>query len=275
MNFYFLKRARKAIYTVLEGKASMLYEIVSYGISTCIAISILCLVLSTFAELSAYHSLFFIIEMICIIIFSIEFLLRLWVYPLKKEYKGMLHTLSSTILLFDALLIVPFWISFLLPESIAPFLLASLRVFRMFRIRNHFPAFKQLLSIIYQHKKDLISVYFLMFIISFFLSICMYYVENEIQSEKFSNILQSFYWAVITMATVGFGDITPITIGGKIITTMLIMFGAWVYTMPAAIIGSAFYAEIRSKQEKEIVALKEKITELLAIEKKYNELQKK
>lgn len=237
-------------------------RVFSFVLSILIFLSILFMILGTIPEFTEYVPYFIKFEYFTLTIFSIEYFLRLWIAPLTPNYKGLLHRMSQPFMLFDLLVLFPFWIALIMPDILPIGFLMSLRVFRLLRQKYYFSSLKRIVRIIMRHKDELWGAMLLSSFIILLASTAMYYIEHDAQPEKFSSIPQSLYWGVVTFATLGYGDIVPITPLGKLFTSIITMLSLILYSLPASIIASAFYAEIRSAQAREIDALHATIQEL-------------
>lgn len=184
------------------------------------------------------------IEIIATLIFSVEYLLRIYIakHPLKYifSFYGMV----------DLIAILPFYLTLSID-------LKALRAFRIFRI---FRAFKLIrynkalkrFSIAYKIVREEIVLFLIVTSIFLFLaSAGIYYFENPVQPEKFSSIFDSGWWAIVTLTTVGYGDVFPITTGGKIFTFFILMIGVGIVTIPAGLVASAL-TKAREIEEEEI-----------------------
>ncbi len=172
------------------------------------------------------------IEIITVILFSIEYLLRLFV----AEKKGAF--IFSFYGLIDLFAILPFYISTWID-------LRSLRILRLFRLIRAFKFFRysralnHLKKAFVSIKEELILFLVAALFLIFLASVGIYYFENPAQPEQFKSIFHSMWWAVATLSTVGYGDIYPITVGGKIFTFFILMIGLGIVAVPSGLIASA------------------------------------
>lgn len=187
-----------------------------------------------------------IIETFCVSVFSIEYILR--VFVAKKPIKYIFSFYG----LIDLLAILPFYL-------LATIDLRALRVFRFFKI------FRALKLIRYNkalHRfhiaakiiKEEIVLFFIVTAMLIFLSASgIYFFENESQPETFSSIFHSLWWAIVTLTTVGYGDVFPITVGGKIFTFFVLILGIGIVTVPAGLVATALTKarKIEQKQKEE------------------------
>jgi voltage-gated potassium channel len=171
-------------------------------------------------------------EIVSIIIFTIEYVLRIWVADKKIKFLFSFHGL------IDLLAVLPFYLSFGIDlRSIRIFrLLRLFRIFKMIRfnlaIQNLSKAFKSI-------KEELVLFFILSSFLLYLSAIGIYYFENSAQPETFKSVFHSLWWAIATFTTVGYGDIYPITAGGKIFTSIMLLIGLGIVAVPTGLIASA------------------------------------
>ncbi|MEQ8478157.1 ion transporter [Fulvivirga sp.] len=169
------------------------------------------------------------IEIITVSIFTIEYLFRVVLSERKLKF------VFSFFGLVDLLSILPFYLSVGLDlRSLRA--LRLLRLFKLFRYSKTIRRMKVALSIA---RQELVLFFSLTCILLYLSAVGIYYFENAAQPESFSSIFSSLWWAVATLTTVGYGDIYPITVGGKIFTFAILMVGLGIVAIPAGIIASA------------------------------------
>ena len=236
----FLEKLR----SIIEDTSTVKGKIFDYFIQVLILLSLLAFTIETFPDNSkSTIKLLNTFEFLCVIIFSVEYLLRVFVS------KKPLNYIFSFYGIIDFLAIFPFYL-----KSIYD--LRALRAFRIFRI------FRALKLIRYNRalnrfniaskivREELILFLILTCIFVFIASAGIYFFENEAQPETFSSVLHSGWWAIITLTTVGYGDVYPITVGGKIFTTLIVLIGVGIVSIPAGLVASALSKarEIESKE---------------------------
>ena len=237
----FLEKLR----AVIEDTSTVKGKIFDYFIQALILLSLLAFTIETFPDNSKVTiELLNTFEFLCVIIFSIEYLLRVIVSKKPLKY------IFSFYGIIDFLAIFPFYL-----KSIYD--LRALRAFRIFRI------FRALKLIRYNRalnrfniaskivKEELILFLILTSIFVFIASAGIYFFENEAQPENFSSVIHSGWWAIVTLTTVGYGDVYPITVGGKIFTTFIVLIGVGIVTIPAGLVASAL-SKAREIEAKEI-----------------------
>ena len=219
-----------------------------------IILNVLSVILTSYKEIhNQYETHFNYFELISIIIFSIEYLIRFWTSDLEyntgTSFSKRIKFFFSTVGLIDLLAILPFY----LPLFFA-FDLRVLRILRLFRLLRIFKlgrlskSLRIITNVLKDTKSEMIITLFVSFVLLTLSSTLMYYVENEAQPEKFGNIGQSFWWAVSTLTTVGYGDIYPITAYGKILSSIVALIGIAFVALPTAIISSAFISNLQKNK---------------------------
>jgi voltage-gated potassium channel len=193
---------------------------------------ILVMIESIPSMLKEYDSFLYKAEWVITILFTIEYLLRLLV--VKKPWKYM----TSFYGVIDLLSILPTYISFFVPQSQFLILIRALRLMRVFRIFKLTQFVRESMTIVLALKASSRRILvFLTFVIllSIFLGALIYVVESP-QNENFSSIPQSVYWSIVTITTVGYGDISPITPAGKLIASLIMLLGYAIIAVPTGIV---------------------------------------
>ncbi len=266
-----IKAIRYFFFRVLEGPPDFFWaRIWMWSLSVIILTNVFCIILESVPFFSWAGYIFRFVENVSLTVFSIEYFLRLWVAPLSPQFISWRHTLFQTVLVFYLIILFPFWVSWIIPYAFPLEILVMFRIFRILLFKSYFATLHQLFELIYKHRTTLWNVFLLILFMLLMASTAMYNAERFVQPDKFESILHAFYWAIVTFATIGYGDVVPVTVVGKIITALIAMMGVLLYSLPTYIIGSAFYEEIKSDQAREIERLKETIKALEA-EKKLQE----
>ncbi len=171
-------------------------------------------------------------EVICVAIFTIEYALR--IYVAKKPLKYIFSFYG----IIDFLAIFPFYLR-------TAYDLRALRAFRVFRIFRTLKLVRYNKALNRFHiaagivKEEIVLFLIVTAIFIFLASTGIFYFENEAQPEIFSSVIHSGWWAVVTLTTVGYGDVYPITVGGKIFTFFILLIGVGIVTIPAGLVASA------------------------------------
>jgi voltage-gated potassium channel len=192
-----------------------------------------------------YRTAFSMFEIFSVIIFSAEYILRVWSSPARKDLgnssslvKRLKYIFSFTGLI-DFLAVIP---------SILPYFfggidlrwLRVLRLLRLLKISNYSSALEDFFSAIKDDWRSFSAALYLMLIALFLSSSLMYIAEHDSQPDKFSSIPETMWWGLITLTTVGYGDVSPITPLGKVIGALTAIMGVCTVALLTGIVASAF-----------------------------------
>lgn len=228
---------------------------IEYFISGLILLNVVCIFLESYKSINKdYQDVFYAIEAFSIIIFSIEYLIRVWVadlmYPKLSPLKARLKYIFSFLGLIDLISILPFYIPYFFKIDLR--VIRTLRLFRLLRLlklNRHSKAVKLIGQVLKNTKSDILVTVFMVFILLVLASTLMYSIENEAQPEAFENIGQALWWAVATLTTVGYGDIYPITGLGKFLSGIIALLGIGIVALPTGIISSAYIEEVQKQKQ--------------------------
>lgn len=222
-------------------------------LSILIFLDIAAFVLATSEPLNQrYYWLFKGIVTFSTIVFTIEYGLRLWLCTVERQYRhpiwGRVRYAFTPMAIIDFISTFPFYLLLVFHNLAFLKTLRLLRLARILKIGRHSKSVRSLVRVIISKQEEL---FITLSIISFLLIIAsslMYFAEHEAQPEAFSSIPAAMWWGVITLTTVGYGDIYPVTVVGKLLGASLACFGIGVFVLPAGIVASSFVAEV-SKDE--------------------------
>ena len=218
---------------IIEDNTSPKGKIFDYFIQILILLSLIAFTIETLPNNSIYTiDVLNAFELICVIIFTIEYLLRIFVS--KKPFRYIFSFYG----VIDLLAILPFYLR-------GAYDLRALRAFRIFRIFRALKLIRYNKALNRFHiaakivKEEMILFFIVTAIFIFLASAGIYFFENKAQPELFSSVVHSGWWAIATLTTVGYGDVYPITMGGKIFTFFILLIGVGVVTVPAGLVASA------------------------------------
>lgn len=213
-----------------------------------ICANILVTFLQTFDELTFLFPAFHVIEVITILIFCVEYILRIWtadyLYPDKNELRSRLQFLISFDGIIDLLTILPF---FFLSGMVIFRMLRVARIFHLFRLNARYDSFNVITTVLYEKRNQIISSVFIVLILMLASSLCMYSVEHDSQPEVFRNAFSGIWWSMSTLLTVGYGDIYPITTLGRIMAICIAYLGVGAVAIPTGIISAGFVEQYQRK----------------------------
>lgn len=220
--------------TIIERQDTIAGKVFDVAIQILIVLSLVTFSIDTMPDLTEQQRNFLNqAEVFCVIIFSAEYVLRVLVAdrPLKFIF--------SFFGLIDLLAILPFYLVVGLDlRSLRAFRL--FRLFRLFKLMRYNNAIDRFRRAFILAKEELLLFTIMTLILLFLSAVGIYFFENEAQPEVFSSVFDSLWWAVATLTTVGYGDIYPITAGGKIFTFLVLLIGLGIVAVPAGLISSAF-----------------------------------
>lgn len=246
-----MKTRKKRIFDIIQiGKkddfASRAFDLF---ISATILTNIAVLFLETFEQLMPYFPVLKGIETVTVIIFCVEYLLRIWtaeyLFPGKGRVKAVCRFLCSFDGIVDLCTILPF---FFLSGFIAFRMLRVVRIFHLFRINAYYDSFHVITSVLYEKKNQIISSVFIIIVLILAASLGMYSAEHEAQPGVFNNAFSGIWWSISTILTVGYGDIYPITILGRIMAIIISFLGVGVVAIPTGIISAGFVEQYTHMQ---------------------------
>jgi len=263
------KTIKKRIFEIIqignrEDLPSFVFDCV---IVVLIVASIAVAFMQTFDNLAKYQGVFAKVETIAMAVFLVEYCLRIWtadyLYEDKKGIAAKGRFIVSFYGLIDLITFLPLVLPFLLPSGAVAFrMFRVVRILRLFRINTNYDAFNVITDVLKDKKDQIISSFFLVVVLMLASSLCMYGLEHDAQPENFSNAFSGIWWSVSTLLTVGYGDIYPVTVGGRIMAIVIAFLGVGMVAIPTGIISAGFveyYSRIKEgvyqKHEEDFLVL--------------------
>lgn len=206
-----------------------------------IVMNITVMFLDTFRELHRFSGFFMAVELVTTGFFCVEYLLRIWTADLLYQEKSRLRSILRFLVSYDGIVdlftIIPV---FFLSGFVVLRLLRVVRIFHLFRLNMRRDSFHVITSVLYESRKQLASSVFIMLVLMFASSLCMYSAEHNAQPDVFENAFSGVWWAVSTILTVGYGDIYPITVTGRLMAIVTAITGVGLVAIPTGIISAGF-----------------------------------
>jgi len=233
------------------GKLHLLFD---NFIMVCVLISVSAVILESVQSIShVMHLEFIVLDTVMVAIFSLEYCTRLYCCVeqpgFQKAFSGRLRHAKSPALLVDLLAILPFFLEAFLNHLFDLRFLRVFRLMRLLKLTRYTGATATLTKVLAREWPVMSASIFIMLLLVVLTASLGYLFEHEAQPDKFENIPQSIYWAVITLASVGYGDISPVTPMGRIMTIILALMGIGIFAIPAALLSSAFTDQLRIERE--------------------------
>ena len=253
-----VKAVKKRIVEIIDPSSlnSKSSKIFAVFIVSLILLNVAAVILGTVESLAIHHHhLLLQFEIFSVVVFTIEYLLRLWVCTEKEDFAspilGRIRFALTPLALVDLVAILPFYIPFVFRADLRFVRIIRLfRIARLFKIGRYSQALRMFGHVMKEKKEELgitvVAVFFLLIIASSL----MYYVEHDTQPAAFSSIPAAMWWGTSTLTTVGYGDIYPTTPLGKFLGAIIALAGIGVFALPAGILASGFASEIHKKEQK-------------------------
>ena len=242
-----------------------LYEILEHGpvgdrvgrlvgrlIVLLIVINLVAITLKSIPEFEAqYTALFIAIELVSLAVFTVEYGLRMWVaveqapYLHSDGWKARLRYATSPIGVIDLLAVLPFWLAVVLPAEFK--ILLVFRIIRFLKLARYSPGMRSLLDVLYAERRALFGCLVIFIGATLVAATIMHIVERHVQPEKFGTIPDAMWWAIVTLGTIGYGDVVPVTQLGRIIAAATIFAGLIMVALPVGIVATAFANEIHRR----------------------------
>jgi len=219
-----------------------------------VIISVLAVVLESIHSVSYLINVeFVILDTIAVAIFTVEYLMRIYACVEEPRYHGAFmgrfRQARNTATIIDLLAILPFFLEVLLSSVLDLRFLRTFRLARLLKLTRYNDSTKILTTVIAREWPVISASAFIMILMVVMTASLGYVFEHEAQPEKFDNIPNSVYWAVITLASVGYGDISPITPIGRFMTVVMALLGIGIFAIPAALLASAFGDQLHKERE--------------------------
>lgn len=215
---------------------------VQIGIQLLIVYSVITIALETMPELSEWGKFFEVSNVVVVGIFTVEYLVFWWLSDDRRRYPFRLTSI------IDLLAILPFYLSLGVDLRFIRSV-RLLRVFRILKLGKYNRAIQTLGEAIRRTAPELAIIGFAAAVIVVVSAMAMYYAENHAQPEAFRSIPDSLWWAVVTLTTVGYGDVYPVTLVGRIIAAIVMLLGIGLIALPTGIISAAMTEIIRERRQ--------------------------
>ncbi len=250
-------RYSKRVFSILEltDPSDKTARCVSVFINALIFLNVIAVIVETSPTVSqGYSKVFYLFEVFSVVVFSLEYLLRLLTCTASSAYShpvwGRIRFAISPMAIVDLLAVLPFYLPLVFAFDLRVLrALRLLRLFRVLKLGRYSDSFRVLGAVVRNKREELLICAFTVLILLVVASSLMYHVERDVQPDVFSSIPAAMWWAVATLTTVGYGDVYPVTALGKIMASMIAFLGVGMFALPAGILASGF-AEAISKRRK-------------------------
>jgi voltage-gated potassium channel len=244
---------RRRCYEVLEGGSDRISRAVEGVIVLLILLNIVVVVFETVPSFyHQYRRLFVLVELGSLMVFSIEYAARIWCAPEHAPYREMSPWRArrafviSPAGIIDLFAILPFWFAFTVPDALRVVLV--FRIIRFFKLARYSPGMRSLLEALYAERRALSACLVIFTGATLFSAALMHIAERDAQPDKMGTLPDAIWWAVVTLGTIGYGDVVPVTVAGKMIAGVTILTAVAMVALPVGIIATAFSEEIHRRE---------------------------
>ena len=220
-----------------------------------ISLSVIAFAFETVYAISIpYKSYFNAFETISVAIFTIEYCLRLWSCTFERQYRhpiwGRVKFMFQPLSAIDLLAILPYYLFVFFPNLVFVREIHLLRLARLLKIGRYSNSMRTLGKVVASKRHDLLSATFTVFTLLMISASLVYFAEHASQPELFPSIPASMWWSVVTLTSVGYGDVYPITAMGKLLGGIISVLGLGLVALPTGILASGFAEEVQHKRSK-------------------------
>jgi len=250
-----LMTCRSKLYRLLEceEERTPLSMLVNSFILGLILANVIAVILESVSSLRLQYAYWFrLIEVFSVAVFTVEYLVRVWVCVENGAYaggiRGRLRYMRSPMAIIDLVAILPFYLTMFFHVDTR--ILRVLRLLRVFKLSRYFATLGVLGTVLRNEGKTLAAAIFVMLILIVLSSAGIYVVERGSQPDAFGSIPDAMWWATVTLTTVGYGDVVPVTFTGRLFGVLITVLGVGMAALPAGIIASGFTTELAKRRER-------------------------
>src|SRR5262245_21167680 len=254
---------KKRIWEILEVERpddarGRVFDAFDIFILTLILLNVIAVILGSVKSIEArFETALRWFEVFSVVVFTVEYLARVWACVSQVRYgrpvAGRLRFMLRPIAIIDLLAILPFYLTFFTADLR---FIRALRLVRLFRVAKlgRYSSSARLFGRVFRNKKEELFVTAMMMLLMIIMSASlMYFAENEAQPDKFPDIPSTIWWAVMTLTTVGYGDVFPVTAVGRGLTMLIAILGIGMFALPVGIFGAGFVEEIQKQKAEKVV----------------------
>lgn len=245
---------RDEVYEILErpSRAHKLSWIIEIALIVLIILNVIAVALETVQSIyEAHRHLFLAFDIFSVIVFTIEYVTRVWASPAGQpdlpSWKARLRYMRTPMAVIDLAAILPFYLSLILPIDLR--VLRMLRLLRIYKLARYSPALQILVRVIREEAGALIAAFSILSMLLVLTASGAYLVEHKAQPEAFGSVPAAMWWAIVTLTTVGYGDVTPITTAGRVFGAMVTVLGVGMAALPAGIIASGLGDHLHRRRD--------------------------
>ncbi len=250
---------RERLHHLVEADAgdhiSARYDSLDIFLMLLIMVNIVAVILETVPEIGTpYAAVFRYFELFSVAVFSLEYIVRLSLCTLNPRYahpvRGRIRYALTPLLLIDLLAVLPFYLPFFIVLDLRMLrILRMLRFIRVLKFGRYSKSLQLVARVLNARRIDLMVAFSVVVLLITLSSSVMYVFEHEAQPESFTSIPKAMWWSVETLTTVGYGDVYPVTMVGKMFAAIIALLGVGIFALPAGILASGFADEMSKRTE--------------------------
>lgn len=237
-----------------EDRASRIFDIF---ILLLIFLNVVAVIIGSVQDIQErWGSFLDVFELFSVVVFSVEYLARFWSCTVSPEFRGSIrgrirHSLRAMSII-DLAAVLPFYLPFFGADLRSLRVLRLLRILRIMKVVRYTASLRLIKHVIQGKKEELILTSSLMGFLIIISSSLLYYCENSVQPESFSSIPATMWWSISTLTTVGYGDIYPVTVLGKLCASVIAVLGIGMFALPTGILGAGFVEEVQKNRRRSV-----------------------
>lgn len=227
---------------------------VDFALIALIVLNIFAVILESVPTLSMVHGpVFHAFDLFSVGVFTVEYLLRVWTAVelgdarFKHPVWGRLRYMATPLAIVDLLAVLPFFLGIFVELDLRT--LRVLRLLRIFKLTRYSSAMHMLVAVLRQEARAVGAILFILIVLMVFMGSLMYLLEHPVQPHIYPDIPTSMWWAIVTLTTLGYGDVTPITPLGRILGGVVAVAGVAMVALPSGILASGFSEQLRVRRE--------------------------
>ncbi|MDD1750506.1 MAG: ion transporter, partial [Methanothrix sp.] len=210
-----------------------------------ILLNVAAVVLETVQSIyTPYAPLFHAFDVFSVAVFTVEYLLRVWSCTedprFKDPLRGRLRFMGTLLALIDLMAVLPFYLPFVSADLRFVRAMRLFRLFRILKLARYSESLQTFVDVLRLKKEELVLMFFAIMILLVISSSIMYEAEHVAQPESFASIPAAMWWGIVTLATVGYGDVYPVTTWGRLIGSVVVILGIGLFALPTGVLASGF-----------------------------------
>lgn len=271
---------RKRVSEILEpgGSRDKLSKRVDLFLILLVTLNVLDVIIESVREIhDKYHEPLLWFEFFSIFVFSVEYLLRVWsCVDVNKDdprphWRQRLAYFFTPMALIDLVAILPFYLSLFITLDLR--FLRVLRILRIFKLTRYSKAMQLIFNIFQEERNSFVAAFSILFTLLIIAASGIYLIEHNVQPDEFGSIPEAMWWAMATLTTVGYGDVTPITAGGKVFGGMITIISMGMVALPAGILAGGFNSQMHRRHQKFNVLLKEVLRDGVISDQEWQDIE--